>query len=262
MAFDNWNIVVDSTALAALVPPVPVNPGTKVWNAKVGAYFTYTISTAALSTDYIVAVAGITGARWVLDGDWHALQRARMKTLVPALTKFQSVKPGANPLSATTGAVTGDANVEGGGISPANASSRSFGTTIFQTTKSQAWAIAFRFQLNGPTTGKSNWVGIINAAGTHDVAIASVFATDNTKLVLEIDGAATTNVVSTFVNDQLQHDGILAFDKTTISMTIDGATVASTTTLTNLVDEAMMSWVFNTTHGDAIVADIEYGFVG
>ncbi len=64
----NGNEVNDSTELAALVVPSDIVPGTKVWNADVGTYFTYTISTDALVPDEVVAVAGITGARWIVDG--------------------------------------------------------------------------------------------------------------------------------------------------------------------------------------------------
>jgi hypothetical protein len=68
MAFVNGMSVVDSTALAALeIPPITVQPGVKVWNQDVGAYFKYTISTAALDPNVVVEVAGVTGARWIID---------------------------------------------------------------------------------------------------------------------------------------------------------------------------------------------------
>jgi hypothetical protein len=63
----NGNSVSNSTDLAALVVPGNIALNTKVWNNEVGASFSYTISTADLDPDVVVAVAGITGARWVKD---------------------------------------------------------------------------------------------------------------------------------------------------------------------------------------------------
>lgn len=59
-------VVSDSDALAALSAN-KLTPGTKCYNADVGHMFTLTTSTAALDPDVVVEVAGITGARWILD---------------------------------------------------------------------------------------------------------------------------------------------------------------------------------------------------
>lgn len=58
--------VADSTALAALDSD-GFTIGTPVWNIALQAVFRLTVSTAALSS-LVVAVAGITGARWISDG--------------------------------------------------------------------------------------------------------------------------------------------------------------------------------------------------
>jgi hypothetical protein len=69
MSLVTWTAVSDSTALAALPVPADIQAGTKVMNNGVsgGSYFTYTISTASLVADSVVAVNGVTGARWIVD---------------------------------------------------------------------------------------------------------------------------------------------------------------------------------------------------
>src|SRR5262245_45820717 len=75
-AASNWviaNVVTDSTALAALAVPQNIEPGTQIWNEDVAHYFKYSISDADLEPDVIVAVAGITGARWIIVVDQEGI---------------------------------------------------------------------------------------------------------------------------------------------------------------------------------------------
>lgn len=66
MAFVNGNAVADSDELAALEVPRDILPNARVFNVDVGADFLYTISTAALVPDEVVAVAGCDNARWIV----------------------------------------------------------------------------------------------------------------------------------------------------------------------------------------------------
>ncbi len=96
------NSVVDSTALAALAVPENIEPGTFIFNLDVDSLFVYTLSTASLVPDEVVAVAGVVGARWIIyvvaDAD-HA-------------TTADSATTAAGPTNATTFTATLDVAIQ------------------------------------------------------------------------------------------------------------------------------------------------------
>lgn len=143
MSFNSiGNAVTDSVALATLVVPATIEPGTKVLNEAVGAYFTYTISTASLVTDQVVAVNGVTGARWIIDiartVQAVTTSGATPSVAMPFTAKSLTITLGADVTSLTVtgldssadGKYTGDAVVVGGGalvkLRPNNISSNVF----------------------------------------------------------------------------------------------------------------------------------------
>lgn len=58
----------DSDSISTELSPEGLPLGTKVWNADVGNFFKLTASTASLVADQVLAVLGIVGARWIVDG--------------------------------------------------------------------------------------------------------------------------------------------------------------------------------------------------
>jgi hypothetical protein len=92
--------VSDSTVLAQIgIGGLTI--GTQVFNAAVGGYFILTVSSAALVTDQVVAVAGVDGWRWVI-------------------STGGVIAPGSIPLTdlASQATHTFVANATGGGASP------------------------------------------------------------------------------------------------------------------------------------------------
>lgn len=61
-------ISVQDSATLAQVGIGGLTTGTQVWNQGVGAYFSLSVSSAALVTDQVVAVANVDGWRWLIQG--------------------------------------------------------------------------------------------------------------------------------------------------------------------------------------------------
>src|SRR5690348_9144275 len=59
-------ISVSDSATLAQIGTGGLTVGTQVWNSAVGAYFVLSVSSAALVTDQVVAVANVTGWRWII----------------------------------------------------------------------------------------------------------------------------------------------------------------------------------------------------
>lgn len=192
---------------------------------------------------------------------WVRDQTNFLKSQV-SLTAFRSIKAGANfPGTALATAATNDAAMVGGGVSNAAATYKVFASSIYQTPKTTAWGLCFRSILPAPVSGKANYVGIVNAAGTHDVLIGTVFATSATNYIISIDGGASTTVDSGVSADGLIHTLAITFDVTTVRIWKDGVQMASTATLTNLADEPMFPAEYGTDVGVTKTQEILYGYI-
>jgi hypothetical protein len=183
-----------------------------------------------------------------------------MKSAVPALTRFDYVKAGLIPVSQAGGAVTADASIEGAGITPANATFRFFGASIFQTPKTTGWGIMFRAKLLGPTAARIAVAGLFNAAMNHGVEILVDPVGSATNYILAIVGGATTTVASTVACNQAYHNFGVTSNATTMTLWVDGVAAASTATYTNIADEPMFPAAYNTIAGESVIARIRYGY--
>lgn len=210
-----------------------------------------------------MAYTEIPGGTSGFGGPWGAAQQAIMQGQVPALTGFGFMQLGQTPVSQATGAATGDGNVEGGGMSAPNATTRVFGSSIFQSTSGGNWAFAFRAKYASIGAARNSQFGIQSASGAHAVGINFTTATDATHWLAQIVGGATTtmaNVAGT-IADTNWHDFMLTDDATTVKFLIDGSVKTSTATRTNLTTEPMQPYIFNVTLGDLLVSRFFYGFV-
>lgn len=192
---------------------------------------------------------------------WAVQQQNRMKAAAPLLTKFTYMKQGQNPLASNIAAVTGDASGVGGVLLFAGGTGRIFGVSIFQQCLTKSFGIAFRGALLGPTSGRVAQLGLSNVANSNVITVETAFAVDPTKYVLHIVGAGTTDVVSTLVADLGYHDFMITGDATTVTMWVDGINVASTSTLTNISDQPMFMYAFDTTAGDTLLLEALYGYI-
>jgi len=201
------------------------------------------------------------------DTHWPALREAEMRNIAECapLTAYRYILVG--PQSPPGGGFVADAAVEGGGVLPPAGVTRSYMTnSIFQTPRSGAWAIEYRFKFSSPAAAHSTDIGIANGAGTHIVAISSNATTDATKyFIIILGGATTTSTNQTVVNDGGWHNGRLTFNAAestpTLRAYIDNVLAASTTTLTNLADEPMGAYMDITAGSSTIVSEFIYGFV-
>jgi hypothetical protein len=220
--------------------------------------------------------AGLTAAQEAkLDAldydDWFTDQVNFMASIVPTLTTFLPLKPGQIPLGQNMAAVTNDGLAEGGAMSAPNATGRNLSNAIFHTCNTGAWAIAIRGQLLGPTAGRAAQLGISRADGTQLLVVETRHAVSATNYIMHVVGAGATDVVtdgsspgsSAVLADLGWHDFV--FTKTpgagTLRLHIDQVLAASTTTLTNVVDQAMYLYLLNTILNDSKMARAAYGFI-
>lgn len=184
-----------------------------------------------------------------------------MLAAVPALTRFEYFKIGFNSLGAAVGAVTSDALIPGGGMTTPNATFKAFGTSLIQLPKTTPWSLGVRAKLLGPTVARQSHVGLFNAATTRAVQIFVNPTTDATHYVLSVGDATPLNIAATTLADAAWHDFVITFDLTTLALWIDGVSVASTTTLTELVDEALYLTIYNTIAGESVLQRVVFGYV-
>lgn len=214
-----------------------------------------TSAAGSLSAADKVLLNGLTA------GNWYGLRKAEMLAAVPQLTEFKYVTVGVEPFGVSPSASVNIGTAEGGSMTGADTTVTSFASPIFQTPKTGKWAIVFRAKLTGPTSGKNNQVGIVNVGETHNVIAGSIFADDATHYVLRIFGAGSTEVVSTTVGDGALHNFMLTGNGTNVTLKVDNVQVATTSTLTNLSDEAMGPFLFNTTSGQTSVTQVAWGYI-
>ncbi len=195
---------------------------------------------------------------------WAAAQGSFITSLIPQITAVDYIKIGQYGLG-TTAAVSAvtSANIEGGGLTAANAGVNTFGSPIFNVAKTGKWAISMYGKLAVPVVGRISFLGLTNVGGTHNVGVYSDQAVSATNYLMEIVGAGTTtgtSVAATAITATYKWF-TLTGDATTISMYVGSVLVANTTTLTNLSDEPLELVVSNTIANDAIITAAVYGYV-
>lgn len=197
------------------------------------------------------------------DDPWVTTQRNLLRNAVPALTRFQEIKAGLYHYGVPTATADDNDSLQvGAGVACPAGSYRALSSSIFQTPKTTAWGICFRGVLTVPTVAKFYSIGLVNAAGTHDVAIVSLFATSATNNVLEITGGAATLVTSSVAAVGTISDYALTSDTVTIKAWKDNVLIASTTTYTNLSDEPMFPAIWGTDANSVNAARVYYGYIG
>ncbi len=185
-----------------------------------------------------------------------------LKLMVPALTSFMRVPPpirGAGDVAAVGNlAVTGDANQNGGGITPASGHYYGFTTSVVQAPASTPFGIWFRGKLVNANRGHFGLQGLL---GTDYVLIGNASNINATKWVLEWGKTGGVDVVepSAVNSDGNEHDFFLYFDGTTVTMDVDQTPVATNTDLTNMPTAKALIAAFNVTTAGAIVKRIVYG---
>lgn len=273
--------VLDSTDLASL-PTDGMKPGaSKAYNVALGSYFTLTVSTASLVPDQVVAVFDTAGVRWILDSlpsgsvgtaaiqsqavtaaklaDWYSVQQTFLQGKLPQLTGFKTFQPGRIDAGLAPSSVTNSAAIEGGGLT--GAGGLAIGTAVYRTPKTGKWGFVFRGVLAVPSAGSGGSVGALglaNAALTHFLTPLAQFSVDATHIVLDVTG---TNTVTSFVADNNPHDFCLTGDGTTITLYIDGVSIATDLQSHVNSDEAMFPLVYSSSAGFGIGIFAIYGYV-
>lgn len=172
--------------------------------------------------------------------EWATEQEAFLQAAIPTLSAFQFIKIGQAPGGTALATQAVDGGVEGGGYGVASDTLwLRYTSSVYLTPKTGVWGIAFEAKLPTITSAKTAYLGLVNAASTNLVGVGAVFASSQTHFVLHIVGGTTTSATSTQAGDTSLHTFAITFDLTTVTLYVDGVSVATQTTLTNLTDQAM-----------------------
>jgi hypothetical protein len=229
--------------------------GSAIWPATGGSPASASAA-GTMSAANFVKLAGITP-----DG-WESARWAELQAAFPALTNYYVVKPGQEPASYTVGAaMTGDASVVGGGLTPANGVSRAWSCSVYQTPKTTSFGIVFQAKLGAPTAARAAQVGIVNVGGTNTFNMATDNAVSTTHFTYRILGGGTTTAATTIPATTNVSNFMMGCDATTAKFYVNNVVGATTTTLTNLTDQAMEPYNFNTITLDCIIYRVMIGYI-
>lgn len=211
--------------------------------------------------------AAATSLVTTLEGRWENVQQAFLNSKISGLTyEYAKIGGAANLPAGGLAAVTGDALVEGGGISGVAAGGyRQLGSSVYQAMKTKKWAWCFRAKL--PINGAHDYeFGFYGTVGGHYVVIQALNTSDATHICLQFANGSATKTVTTFVADSLWHDFACTFDPgagtPTVSVYVDGNLVGTQTTLTNLGDFASYPAIYcDDGSNTAAVSKLIYGYV-
>lgn len=193
------------------------------------------------------------------DGVWAQSQKNLIDGVVSGLT-YQYIKAGQVPMG---GAIvsTNDGAIEGGGRSGANATITAISASVFQTARTAKCAFAFRVKFLAAAAGQENYVGIINAAGTHNQAVGVINSISATNYVLVSAGTATTTNDLGVANDLGLHTFVVILDTANIRVFLDGTLAATRAIGTNVDDEPLYLASYNTLAGETVWTECLYGYV-
>jgi hypothetical protein len=133
---------------------------------------------------------------------------------------------------------------------------------VWQSPKTGSVAIMFRAKYTGAPSSNIAYVGI---AGTSiGLTIQARSGQDATHWTLFIDGAGETTVTLS-IADTLWHNFGITYDSTaptpTVTVWIDGVSVGSTTTVTNVPTASCSPGFFQQTTGQIAVSKALWGYV-
>jgi hypothetical protein len=248
------NIVQNSGALTAWVK---TGSDSKAWAAfpSTGGGGTVSSATAPLSIAdggvMKIATASETDAGSMSATDkikldnlpnnpWSAAAQAAIQAKVPTATMCDYVPPAVGPWTADSNAVY-NVPLVGGAIGANEADGRWITRTqqFLQQASAHPWGVAWRGAFAAPQSGKIAYAGLYNNATGHGVFVGTDFSASTTHLLLSIlGGAFSPRVAFTIAADANEHDFLLWFDGTSVSVVQDGVLQATTSTLTNFVNEA------------------------
>jgi hypothetical protein len=242
-----------------------------VTNAKAAQMAAHTIksnltgSTANAADNTLAAVNTALGHDY--DG-WFKVQMDLMKAQVPQLTNFREIDvghlgTGGLVASGTPVVVARDPLSEGGGVSTATNEYVAIGHSIFQTTKTGKWAMAWRAKMVTPASNPFGFIGLITpSAVTRLLGVVSYQSMDAVKWRLYLwTNPTESGVATTTSGDANWHNFVMTFDTTTIKLYIDGALEASQATLTLVADGPMHPCIFSSSARDTQVARMMYGYI-
>lgn len=174
----------------------------------------------------------------------------------PTLTAFEYLNLATMPLGATVGAVTNDANIEGGGLAcPAGGAGLAFTGSVFQNQQLGHWAL---FWEGKSTPGATGQVTAGNA--TAGAWIGSV-ATDSTHFFMRIFDSGGTTDLALNVGDTSNHIFGIVDNGTHLSAFVDGVLVGTQTDRSRLHAQASQIYTFGPAAGNAKVRRIAWGYI-
>jgi hypothetical protein len=212
-----------------------------------------------------IAVTGgtINGTNLNLVNAWADARAVEQRALVPGLTRWKRLNFGLVPIGMTAGRDNSALRGDGASLNVGAATALDFSTNAYYFPKTVGWAVSYRAIFRAPAASNLAILGMRNAAGSHAIQAGFDNAQDTTHFMFKIVGAGTTVVISAIAAGVIPAntavDLTLACDATTLTMMINGVSVATTTTLTNLSDEVMSLYFFNTVSNDLTLLD---GLIG
>lgn len=198
----------------------------------------------------------------MIRSDWYVTQALTMQAANAALVKCRPLpKPQASWASTTAvNFTTTDGASLGGGVKANNGASNTyFYQSVTTTPKTAGWGIAFRARLlGGAVAGHDSTVGLANSGGTH----AWSFRHANSygaNYGLTLYGTSTLTNAGTATADNNEHDFAFVYisSTTTIKVYVDGVLDVTTSTVTNMADEAMYPYAYSATVLEVEVKDME-----
>lgn len=207
------------------------------------------------------AVAG--GAWQSLGPDaWFDSTVIALRTLVPAITRYEYVKVGNKANGSIDSAIAVDGSTVGGSLGVASDTTHlKFTPAIWATPRTDVMAVAFRVKFPAIAVGKTSVVAICITAAGGNIPFGWDHGTSPTKWVLLPTGGAP--VISTVNADTAWHTVLITSDGTTITAVVDGVTVATSTAVATLTNSPSGPSVFSSaslTPG-ATVNRLIYGYV-
>ncbi len=192
---------------------------------------------------------------------WENAQAGVLGALIPGLS-FEAMKfglAGSGAITASLAAQSGDALIEGGGITGPGGY-RMLGLTNYQAMLSKKWAWGFEGTLPVVGTDESD-VGYFGAVAGHYVAFNTNVANDATHVCfLLANGGTPTKIVTSLVADNVKRTYSATFDLTTVKVYANGVQIGSTATLTQLGDFAAAPTVYCTVATNAKITKWIYGY--